>query len=62
MVNSQISIEDIYGKMFVSSDYSGTTYLARITLDFAITDLFKHRTDDLYSIIRHDAMAKEDNN
>ncbi len=36
MVNSQISIEDISGQMFVSSYYSGATSLAQITLDFTI--------------------------
>ncbi len=36
MVNSQIGIEDIFGQMLVSSDYSGATSLAQITLDFTI--------------------------
>ncbi len=35
-VNSQISIEGIFGQMFVSSDYSGATNLTRITLKFTI--------------------------
>jgi len=35
--NSQIGIEEgIFGKLFVSSDYSGTTTLTRITLKFTI--------------------------
>jgi hypothetical protein len=43
MVNSQIGIEDIFGQVIVSSNYSGATSLALITLDFTIQYLKTYR-------------------